>query len=93
MAEVDIVEVFAQLCNGDDCTIGDLSAFGQHQVPKSWGAVNDLLNSFVMQLNTACEIEDTETLESKSLGQLKESVVCDQYAVINAQFAKLPAVC
>ena len=64
---MDVVEVFAELGNCKDRSIGNLSAFSQDQVSQSWRCFNYPLYCIVTELHTASKVKDSEAFEGEIL--------------------------
>ena len=63
MAQMDVVEVLAQLGYCEHRSVRNLLAFGKDKVSEPRGGFDNLLYSLVVKLNTRCKIKDPETFK------------------------------
>jgi hypothetical protein len=63
MTEMDVMEILAELRDRKHSSVGDLPAFCQYQIAKSWTRLDNSLNALVTELAAVRQIEDAECVE------------------------------
>ena len=63
VAKMDVMQVLAQLGDGEDGSVSDLSTLGQDEISKSWASLNDLLHPLVAEFVAICQIQYPQRIE------------------------------
>lgn len=81
VTKMKVVQIFPEPTDAvDHCSIRDISAFSQDETTEAWRNGDDSVDAIVGQKLTAGEVENAEVLVI-SVGELKESFVCEKIAV------------
>lgn len=91
MSHVQKVQVLAEPRDGIDGSVREVAALLQHQVPKPWRHVDDLLNGAVSDPQGRAEIEDSQLLKRPRGRERKEGGIVDQVAASQADLPERPA--
>jgi hypothetical protein len=75
VAKVDIVQILAQLRDGLNRAIRDLSAFCEDQISKSWRCCDDLDHSSILQFSTVCEVQNAQRVKGAIERKIQECSV------------------
>lgn len=92
MAEMDIVQVFAELGDGMDGCVGDVAALGKDKIAQAWRGIDDLLNSGIRESRARSQVENSEVLVDLAIREAQESVVVDEFAASKAQLTQAVAL-
>lgn len=93
VAQVNIMQVLSQPCDCVHRFIRDVLALGEHKIPQPGRCFDDFLHSFIVQLVTSGQVQDTQAVKGQMFGQLQEGVVSDQATMGNSEFSQLSAPC
>jgi hypothetical protein len=84
--QVEVVKVPAQLGNGIDAGIGDVSTLGENQIAQARSRFDYLLHRAVRDARTRCQVQDPELLVCCVVRERQESIVIDELAARQSQF-------
>lgn len=90
---MDVVEVLAQTCDGQDGSVCNVAAFGEDQVAESRSSIDYLLNAGILEFSAIGEVKDTQAVVRGFGREVKEGLVGNLPAVCQAQFAEIGAFC
>ena len=75
---MNVVQISAELGDSPHSSVGELPTLGKDQVAQLRACLHDLVNSFISELLTICEIKNTQGIKWSSLGrQLQEGLIGD----------------
>jgi hypothetical protein len=63
VTKMNIVDILPQLANGKHCTICDEFAFRKNKISESRSRVDNSLYSFIFNVLTSCQIQDSEAVK------------------------------
>lgn len=89
VAEVQVVEVLAQPCDGVDGSVRDVAAFREDQIAQAVRHLDDLIDRFVGDESAVGKVQNPERLKGFVRRKVQESIVGQEIAVRQPQFSKV----
>lgn len=87
--EVNVVQVFPELGDSQDGTVGDINTFRQHKNAETRSTLNDPLDRKISQQIAVGQIENPEGFEFQVCRELKKCVIGNHRTQSKAKFSKL----
>jgi hypothetical protein len=63
MTKMDVMEVLAELRDRKHSSVGDLSAFCQYQIAKSWTRLDNSLDALITELAAVRQVKDAKCIK------------------------------
>lgn len=93
VAEVDVMQVLAELRDGEDSLVGNVAALCKDEISKTRSGSDDLLDSMVGDPGAGCEVEDAEVVKNHSRGKREEGAVIHELTHCQPEFSKGISLC